>query len=83
METMADTAERIRRLIVKRGEDAALEIAQQISALESTLAPGLVHVCAWCERENRLTLLGSPMVSHGICPACAEKQKHLRSPGKV
>jgi hypothetical protein len=45
------------------------------------LAAGRVQVCAWCEREGKVTILGSPERSHGICVPHreAEIEKHQQA----
>ena len=42
---------------------------------------GFVKACAWCLKAGRLTILGTPTISHGICPDCLKAKAHLTSSG--
>jgi hypothetical protein len=50
-------------------------------SLLARLAAGRVQVCAWCEKEGRQTILGTPERSHGICVEHreAELEKHRQA----
>ena len=40
----------------------------------------MVTVCAWCERYLGSVREGGPMVTHGICPPCAARQRWREAP---
>jgi len=43
----------------------------------------MVTICAWCERLIGLDEAGGAIVSHGICEACAARQRWRASPTLV
>ncbi len=48
---------------------------------ESEYQTGFVKACAWCLKAGRLTLIGQPSISHGICPGCLAAKEHLNGQG--
>jgi hypothetical protein len=64
--------------------DLAVYVAwleEERAALLAKLAAGRVQVCAWCQREGKTTILGTPEMSHGICVHHreAETEKHRQA----
>ena len=42
---------------------------------------GFVKACAWCLKAGRLTLIGKPALSTGICAECLKSKEHLNGQG--
>jgi hypothetical protein len=51
------------------------DLARKVAHLTEQFEAGVLHVCAWCQKEGRLVLLRPPILDHGICPKCLEKEE--------
>ena len=81
LDTIAEGAEKMCDIVDQIQADAQSDLIAERDDLLAKLAAGRVQVCAWCQKEGRLNILGSPEMSHGICVAHreAEIEKHQRA----
>jgi hypothetical protein len=59
-------------ILAKKARDYMIQTMRVLSFRERILPDGIPRkICAWCKTEISL---GEYPVTHGICPACVEKE---------